>query len=113
MSQDSIFAEKQALIKDFSFNADTVSVFDDMVNRSVPFYDEIQRMLGEMAADFATEGTNLYDLGCSTGTTLLQLDPLIKPGVQFIGVDNSQEMLDKARQKFDQSNFQHPVELVY
>jgi len=39
------------------------------------FYDEIQRMSCELAADFAMPGTNLYDLGCATGTTLLQLEP--------------------------------------
>jgi len=27
-------------------------------------------MIAEMAADFAVEGTNIYDLGCSTGNTL-------------------------------------------
>ena len=29
-------------------------------------------MIAEMAADFAVDGTNLYDLGCSTGTTFLK-----------------------------------------
>src|SRR3546814_3059888 len=70
-----------------------------MVGRSVPFYHEIQRMTCEIAADFATEGTKLYDLGCATGTTLLALDPLVRPEVHFIGVDNSEAMLAQARRK--------------
>ena len=45
-----------------------------MLDRSVPFYQEIQRMIADMATDFATEGSNIYDLGCSTGNTLLNLD---------------------------------------
>ena len=56
-----------------SFSARLVSdapFFDDMVGRSVPFYAELQRMTAEIASDFAVDGTNLYDLGCSTGTTL-------------------------------------------
>src|SRR3546814_626556 len=56
-------------------------------------------MTCEIAADFATEGTKLYDLGCATGTTLLALDPLVRPEVQFIGVDNSEAMLAQARRK--------------
>jgi len=32
---------------DFTFNRETVAVFDDMVGRSVPFYAEIQRMIQE------------------------------------------------------------------
>jgi tRNA (cmo5U34)-methyltransferase len=51
-----------------------------MLVRSVPFYAEMQRMTGELAADFAVPGSNLYDLGCSTGTTFELLDPLGGPG---------------------------------
>jgi tRNA (cmo5U34)-methyltransferase len=88
---------------DFTFDRRTATVFDDMVNRSVPFYDEIQRMTTELAADFAVPGTNLYDLGCATGTTLFALEPSVDPAVRFIGMDNSAEMLAKAREKLDRS----------
>lgn len=84
---------------DFQFDGKTAAVFDDMIARSVPWYEEIQRMTGEIAADFARPGTNLFDLGCATGTGLLELDPLIDPEVRFVGVDSSPEMLEKARLK--------------
>ena len=58
---DNIFAEEKPIIEDFKFGKETASVFDDMVDRSVPFYREIQRMSGEIAADFGVPGTNLYD----------------------------------------------------
>jgi hypothetical protein len=32
------------------------------VNRSVPFYEEIQRMIAELAADHARDNSNIYDL---------------------------------------------------
>lgn len=98
---DTIFAQPTERTGDFKFDSRTATVFDDMVNRSVPFYDEIQRMTTELAADFAVPGTNLYDLGCATGTTLLTLEHVVDPGVRFVGIDNSQQMLDKARQKLD------------
>jgi tRNA (cmo5U34)-methyltransferase len=97
---DRIFDEPQKSA-DFAFDSRTAGVFDDMVNRSVPFYDEIQRMISELAADFAMPGTNLYDLGCATAATLIACEPFVHPGVQFIGVDNSADMLDKARAKLD------------
>ncbi len=84
---------------DFRFDGKTAAVFDDMIQRSVPLYKEIQRMTGEMAADFARPHTHLFDLGCATGASLLELDPLIDPAVRFVGVDSSPEMLEKARQK--------------
>jgi len=61
--------------------------------RSVPFYEEIHRMIGELTQDFAVKNTNVYDLGCSTGYTLLNLDKYLPKEVQFVGVDNSEEML--------------------
>jgi tRNA (cmo5U34)-methyltransferase len=97
--KDEVFAQARPLVTDFTFDRKTADVFDDMVSRSVPFYHEIQRMICEIAADFAAESTNLYDLGCSTGTTLLALDQTVKPDVRFIGVDNSEAMLAQAQQK--------------
>jgi len=98
-STDRIFAEPARQIEDFVFDGRTAGVFDDMLSRSVPFYAEIQRMSTELVADFAVPGTNLYDLGCSTGTTLASLDGLVDPSVRFVGIDDSAEMLEKAKQK--------------
>ena len=111
MSEDHLFADRQPLIKDFTFGKQTAEVFDDMLQRSVPFYAEMQRMIGEIAADFAVDGTRLYDLGCSTGTTLLTLDPLVSPGVTFVGVDSSPDMLERARAKFAQAGVTRAYEL--
>ena len=43
-SSDRLFADPRKRIDDFNFGKDTAVVFDDMLGRSVPFYDEIQRM---------------------------------------------------------------------
>ena len=110
---DSIFAAPVERPADFAFDARTAGVFDDMLGRSVPFYDEIQRMTGELAADFATPGSNLYDLGCSTGTTLAALEPLVDPSVHFIGVDSSPEMLEKAHGKLGQLPSGRRLDLVH
>ena len=109
---DRLFRKKRGRISDFTFGKQTAAVFDDMLDRSVPFYGEIQRMIGEIAADFAVEGTNLYDLGCSTGNTFLGLDGVVAKRVRFIGVDSSPDMLRRAKEKFRQYNLQHPYKLV-
>ena len=61
--KDKVF-DKPGPVGDFRFGDNVVQVFDDMVTRSVPFYVEFQRMITEMAADFAVENTSVYDLGC-------------------------------------------------
>ena len=110
-ARDEIFRKSQP-VGDFNFGEKVASVFDDMLDRSVPFYQEIQRMIGEMAADFAVEGTNIYDLGCSTGTTFLNLNTVVPKGVKFIGVDNSTEMLKRCRQKLAEHGFDREHELI-
>ena len=110
-ARDEVFRVAQT-VGDFSFGEKVASVFDDMLDRSVPFYQEIQRMIAEIAADFAVGGTNIYDLGCSTGTTLLNLNVVVAKGVKFIGVDNSEEMLKRCRQKLVEHGFQREHELI-
>ncbi|WP_368766475.1 carboxy-S-adenosyl-L-methionine synthase CmoA [Klebsiella aerogenes] len=101
MVLDTVFAQEK-VAEDFRFDEQVAGVFDDMVDRSVPFYQEIQRMVGELAADFAVPGSQLCDLGCATGTTLALMDRVISPDVSFTGIDNSPEMLEKCREKFEQ-----------
>ena len=92
---------------------ETAAVFDDMLDRSVPFYGEIQRMIGELASDFAVEGSSIYDLGCSTANTFLSIGVHLTPdlNVKFVGVDSSGEMLQKAEQKLANARFPWPYVL--
>lgn len=99
-------------IADFQFSAEVAGVFDDLQSRSVPFYAEIQRMIGELAADVVTPGSRVYDLGCSTGTTLLALDRAVAPDAAFVGIDDSEDMLAKCREKLAQHGFARPLDLL-
>ncbi len=112
MAHDDLFLEKREFVNDFDFGKKTAQVFDDMLNRSVPFYSEIQRMMAEMAGYFAVGNTNLYDLGCSTGATFLSIVQKVPQDVMFIGIDSSEEMLQKARKKLEEANISHKYELI-
>lgn len=111
-SEDKVFANPEMSVTDFRFDATVAAAFDDMVSRSVPYYDEMQKMVVQLATDFAEPGSRLYDLGCSTATTLTQLDRTVHPDVHFVGIDNSPEMLAKARIKLDTFAPNRPVDLV-
>jgi len=97
---DEVFKNPEKGIEDFKFGPRVVQVFDDMVERSVPYYLEIQRMISEIGNDFAAENTNVYDLGCSTGATLLGLDRVLNPNISFVGIDDSQEMIKQCTENF-------------
>ena len=107
--KDEVFRDAARPITDFTFNEETASVFPDMLERSVPFYREIQRMLVELAGDFAVDDTNVCDVGCSTGTTLRALDALTQD-VTLIGFDSSPAMLAEA-DAFLHGALRHPHEL--
>lgn len=111
MAQDQVFKEEILKPTDFKFTSSVANVFDDMVNRSVPLYGEIQRMMAELAANHAKPDSRVYDLGCATGATLIGMNTTISEDIGFIGIDDSQEMLDKCRCKLEAAHFRRPFEL--
>jgi len=114
MSQnnDAVF-DKPRPAFDFNFGEEVAKVFDDMVDRSVPFYGEIQRMISEIGRDYAVKGTNIYDLGCSTGTSMILLNKTVDQDVKFIGIDDSTEMLKKCEEKLQQTGISREYDLQY
>ncbi|MGH9662211.1 MAG: carboxy-S-adenosyl-L-methionine synthase CmoA [Bryobacteraceae bacterium] len=111
VKHDQVFAESGGRSTDFEFNQHVAEVFDDMVTRSVPYYPEQQRMVLELGKTFAIPGTSVYDLGCSTATTLVALSEHVAPEARLIGYDNSGAMLDQARQKIRDHGLDTRIEL--
>jgi len=111
MPQDEVFKDEIKKVSDFKFGSTVANVFDDMVNRSVPYYGEIQRMVAELAADHAIDGTAIYDLGCSTGTTMMGMNTMVAEDITFVGIDDSPQMLDKCRDKLLEAGFKRPFDL--
>lgn len=111
MKRDDIFQGTAARGSDFKFDRQVAEVFDDMLTRSVPFYLEQQAMLCEIGKKFHIPGTDIYDLGCSTATTLIDLCGVIDAPGKLIGYDNSRPMLERARQKVAEHDLSHRIEL--
>ncbi len=98
-AKDTLF-QIDSVEEDFVFNERVVEVFDDMLDRSVPFYREVIGSTARLLDCFLNRGDTVYDLGCATGTTLLEFSRLLENReLKFVGVDNSAPMLDKARLK--------------
>jgi len=84
--------------RQFAFDEEVASVFDDMIARSVPFYKEVQKLVVDLVLKNAPSGGLVYDLGSSTGTLLLEIWAKRKD-LRLIGVDNSEAMVRIARRK--------------
>ncbi|MFC1844487.1 carboxy-S-adenosyl-L-methionine synthase CmoA [Thermodesulfobacteriota bacterium] len=99
MARDTLF-EKKASAEKFEFNERVADVFDDMLDRSVPFYKQVIEMTAEILNRSLRAGDTVYDLGCSTGTTLIAMAARLETeNLKFVGIDNSKAMLDKATRK--------------
>ncbi len=86
--------------EDFDFNERVVEVFDDMLDRSIPFYQEVIKATAQLLSLHLESGDTVCDLGCATGTSLLEFARLLrKENFHFIGFDSSPAMLEKARLK--------------
>ena len=109
--RDEVFKDPTNRVDDFTFSKKVATVFDDMVSRSVPFYGEMQRMVSEIAADFATPGSTVYDLGCSTGTTMIGMNSVLDESIKFVGIDESDDMLRKCDEKLRKADFNRKYEL--
>ena len=111
--KDEVFKDRVEQSSDFKFDQRVVKVFDDMVTRSVPFYIEIQRMISELAGEYAKSKSNVYDLGCSTGTTMVNMNPTVAKDVKFIGIDDSNEMLKQCRENLINAGFEREFDLQF
>lgn len=94
--RDEIF--KEPIKKQFEFDNSVASVFDDMINRSVPYYGVAQNLIVEILIQRLKENMCVIDLGCSTASTLLKIAH-IRSDLKLVGVDNAKAMIENARAK--------------
>ncbi|HEY6527174.1 MAG TPA: carboxy-S-adenosyl-L-methionine synthase CmoA [Cellvibrionaceae bacterium] len=111
---DTLFANPLTHLGEFCFDQAVVDVFPDMINRSVPGYATILRMIGQIAEDYARPNTVCYDLGCSLGAATLAMRHRINTsGTQIVAVDNSGAMVDAARQVIAADAGEVPVTIYH
>jgi len=110
---DLIYSTPQVQVKDFTFDAQVVEVFPDMISRSVPGYNTIIDTIGRLSQRFVQKNTNVYDLGCSLGAATLA----IRKGInakecKIISVDNSSAMVERCKMHINAFKGDTPVEVI-
>ncbi len=87
--------------KQFEFDENVATVFDDMLERSIPFYQEVMALICSVIVARAGKNARVLDLGCSTASTLLSLYQKSDKKLDLIGFDNSEAMLHQAHNKIN------------
>ncbi|GAA7811246.1 carboxy-S-adenosyl-L-methionine synthase CmoA [Helicobacter pylori] len=112
--KDTLFNE--SLNKRFCFDEKVAHVFDDMLERSIPYYHEMLNLGAYFIAQNLKENLYpkplpkslpkplIYDLGCSTGNFFIALNQQIQQDIELVGIDNSMPMLKKAQEKLKDFN---------
>ncbi|UOS51920.1 carboxy-S-adenosyl-L-methionine synthase CmoA [Helicobacter pylori] len=112
--KDTLF--NKSLNKRFCFDEKVAHVFDDMLERSIPYYHEMLNLGAYFIAQNLKENIYpkslpkplpkplIYDLGCSTGNFFIVLNQQIQQDIELVGIDNSMPMLKKAQEKLKDFN---------
>jgi tRNA (cmo5U34)-methyltransferase len=110
---DIIYSNPHSQVKNFTFDAQVVEVFPDMISRSVPGYNTIIDTIGRLSQRYVTDNSNVYDLGCSLGAATLAMKRAITAtGIKIIGVDNSNAMVERCRVHVNAFKGETPVEIT-
>ncbi|MCP4989684.1 MAG: carboxy-S-adenosyl-L-methionine synthase CmoA [Colwellia sp.] len=110
---DLIYSQAHKQVKNFTFDAQVVEVFPDMISRSVPGYNTIIDTIGRLSHKFVKKNSNIYDLGCSLGAaTLAMRKGITAKNCQIIGVDNSTDMVKRCKMHVDAFKGDTPVTII-
>ncbi len=95
--RDDIFSKP--IERQFQFDEQVAAVFDDMIERSVPFYRQNMELMVQLLLRRIKEGTRVVDLGSSTGSLLIETARRCRVEAEFIGIDNAPAMVELAQKK--------------
>jgi len=84
----------------WTFGGDVCKTFDEHITRSVPLYEQGHELVIQVADFFLGNGSNCYELGCSTGALTQKLAARnCKKKIRIVAIDLEPEMIRKARQR--------------
>jgi tRNA (cmo5U34)-methyltransferase len=95
-TKDKVFTKE--IEKQFEFDNEVANVFDDMIDRSVPFYKENLSLSINIVKNYLKNEDKVLDLGSSTGTFLINLAKT-NSTLKLTGIDNSYAMIEKSTNK--------------
>lgn len=112
--KDRLYRNSDMSVKPFRFDENVAEVFEDMINRSVPGYEQTLILLGIVSRQYVQPGSNVYDLGCSLGaSTIAVLNSVTTDSYKIIAVDSSEQMLEKCREKFLKQKLNPPIDIIH
>ena len=91
-------------MKSWNFNGNIPKIFDIHVEKSVPLYNDIQNLIIGLGEFFIKDNSNVLDIGCSTGKTIINLIKNIDKCFYITGIDLSEDMIKTAIENTSEFN---------
>ena len=112
MTKDKIYRKPRSTVPAFEFDEQVARVFDDMIRRSIPYYEEIIERQVELIEHYYRSDTRIYDLGCSNGNLGMALcQKMHDTEFEMIAIDNAVPMLDAYRARLTDTPTRHRIRL--
>ena len=84
----------------WEFDEAVTAVFDNMLERWIPDYENMRALTTDLAVRFAQEGTTILDVGCSRGGALEPILYRLGAANNYVGIEVSEPMHKAATLRF-------------
>ena len=92
----------------WTFGKKVPKKFDLHIKKSVPFYEESQNLICNLSDFFLQDGSIVYDIGSSTGTTLNMIHKRhSNKKLKLIGIEKIPEMIHQAKKNKTHKSIQY------
>ncbi len=110
--KDTLFEQQFESVKSFAFDQQVTEVFADMIQRSVPGYDSILKSIAMYCMQYAQDGSNIYDLGCSLGAVAITAAQATKSiDCHVIAVDTSEPMVKNCQHIVNEKGLTNKIDV--
>lgn len=113
MATDQLYLDQELASQPFRFDERVTHVFDDMILRSIPGYQDIVTGVANISTRYVVEDSQIYDLGCSSGNVSLAIARANKDkACQITAVDLSQPMVKRCTSRVEQFQYRPKIEVL-
>jgi tRNA (cmo5U34)-methyltransferase len=89
------------------FDEDVTAVFDNMLERSIPDYEDMRTLVYNIGKHYVEIGKTIIDIGCSNGNAIAPFISKYGDDLSYIMCDVSEPMLEKCRERFGKMDIRH------
>jgi len=94
----------------WSFGGNVPNKFEKHIKNSIPYYSEGHQIIQKLSDFFLFDGSQCYDIGCSTGNLLINLSKFSnKKNLKFYGLEIEKKMFLFSKRQIKKNNIKNII----